>query len=100
MLLVGGTMLHILQTLVLGSLISVSGKKKMSILGAKPNKHLDEVIRLIESGKVIPVIDKRYSLDEVSEALRYLGDGRCKGKVVITLDDKHTSSEGESSGNK
>jgi NADPH:quinone reductase-like Zn-dependent oxidoreductase len=41
---------------------------------------------LIESGKVKLVIDKRYTLSETAEALRYLGEGHAKGKVVITVE--------------
>src|SRR2546427_720927 len=40
---------------------------------------------LMESGKVTPVIDKRYGLNEVPQALRYLEEGHAQGKVVITL---------------
>ena len=40
---------------------------------------------LFEAGKVVPVIDRRYPLSEVPEALRYFGDGHAKGKVVITV---------------
>ena len=83
---VGGSMAHIFQTLFFGSWISMTGRKKMGILGAKPNKDLAFIIELIESGKVTPVIDRQYPLSEVSEALRYLGEGHAKGKVVITLE--------------
>jgi NADPH:quinone reductase-like Zn-dependent oxidoreductase len=83
--LVGGSLPHIFQTLVLGSLISMAGTKKMGILGAKPNKDLAFMIELIESGKVVPVIDKRYPLSAVADALRYLGEGHAKGKIVITV---------------
>jgi NADPH:quinone reductase-like Zn-dependent oxidoreductase len=41
---------------------------------------------LMESGKLAPVIDRRYALSEVPEALRYLGEGHARGKVVISLD--------------
>jgi len=41
---------------------------------------------LLEAGKVIPVIDRRYTLDEAAEALRYLGEGHARGKVVITVE--------------
>jgi NADPH:quinone reductase-like Zn-dependent oxidoreductase len=41
---------------------------------------------LVEAGKVVPVIDKRYSLSEAAEALRYLGAGHARGKVVITVE--------------
>jgi NADPH:quinone reductase-like Zn-dependent oxidoreductase len=40
---------------------------------------------LFEAGKVVPVIDRRYPLSEVPEALRYLGEGHARGKVVITM---------------
>ncbi len=40
---------------------------------------------LIESGKLIPVIDRTYPLSEVPEAIRYMEDGHALGKVVITI---------------
>ncbi|MDL2124616.1 MAG: NAD(P)-dependent alcohol dehydrogenase [Deltaproteobacteria bacterium] len=86
---VGGSMSHIFQTLFFGSWIFMTGRKKMGILGAKPNKDLAFIIELIESGKVIPVIDRQYPLSEVPEALRYLGEGHAKGKVVITVEHNY-----------
>jgi len=41
---------------------------------------------LLEAGKVVPVIDRRYPLSEVAEALRYFGEGHAQGKIVITLE--------------
>ena len=41
---------------------------------------------LLEAGKVTPVIDRRYRLSEVPDAIRYLEEGHARGKVVITLD--------------
>ena len=40
---------------------------------------------LMAAGKVTPVIDRRYRLSEVPEAIRYLEEGHARGKVVITL---------------
>jgi NADPH:quinone reductase-like Zn-dependent oxidoreductase len=40
---------------------------------------------LLESGKVVPVIDRHYPLREAAEALRYLGAGHARGKVVISM---------------
>ena len=40
---------------------------------------------LLESGKVVPAIDRRYALQEVPDAIRYLETGRARGKVVVTL---------------
>jgi NADPH:quinone reductase-like Zn-dependent oxidoreductase len=44
---------------------------------------------LIKAGKVKPVIDKRYSLSEVPQAIRYLAEKHARGKVVITLEDSN-----------
>ena len=40
---------------------------------------------LLEVGKVVPVIDRRYPLRKVPEAFRYFGEGHARGKVVITV---------------
>jgi NADPH:quinone reductase-like Zn-dependent oxidoreductase len=84
---VGGSMTTLFQTSFLGPLISMITSKKMGILMHKPNKDLDFIIELFEAGKVKPVIDKRYPLSEVPEALRYFGKGHARGKIVITLEE-------------
>jgi NADPH:quinone reductase-like Zn-dependent oxidoreductase len=48
-------------------------------------KDLVVMKELLEAGKVAPVIDRRYPLSEAAEALRYLGEGHAKGKIVITM---------------
>ena len=82
---VGGSTARIFQVLFLGPWISMTGSKKMGILAHKPNKDLAFMKQLLEAGNVVPVIDRRYPLSEVPEALRYLGDGLATGKVVITV---------------
>jgi len=79
-------MARLFQVVFLGPWISMPGSKKMGLLVHKPNKDLAFMIELLEAGKVVPVIDKRYTLSEVPEALRYFGEGYAKGKVVITLE--------------
>jgi NADPH:quinone reductase-like Zn-dependent oxidoreductase len=75
-----------LQNLLLGPLLSLIGRKKMCTFMAKLNKKdLVFLKDLLETGKVVPVIDRRYPLSEVAEALRYLGEGHAQGKVVITV---------------
>ncbi len=75
------------RSLFLGSLISMTGSKKVGSLMAKPNdKDLVFMKELLEAGKVVPVIDRRYPLSEVAEAVRYYGEGHPQGKVVITVE--------------
>jgi len=62
---------------------------------AKMNKEdLVVVQELLEAGTVTPVIDRQYELSELREALRYLGEGHARGKVVVTVlgDDSRDSS--------
>ncbi|MBK8050799.1 MAG: NAD(P)-dependent alcohol dehydrogenase [Anaerolineales bacterium] len=83
---VGSSLGVILQTFLLGPLISINGSKKMGIVPWKPNDQADLAIlaELFETGKVAPVIDKVYPLSEIPQALQYLEAGHAKGKVVIT----------------
>jgi len=72
--------------LFLGPLISMIGSKKVGQFSHKPNQEdLVFMKELIEAGKVKSVIDRRYPLSEVPEALRYYGEGHARGKVVITV---------------
>jgi len=72
--------------MLLGPLISKIGDKKMSFFLMKQNKRDLSLLKdLLEAGKVRPVIDRRYQLSEVPQALRYLEEGHAKGKVVITI---------------
>ncbi len=83
----GGSMAQMFQALLLGPLISMIGNKKMCALTAKSDqKDLVFIKKLIEAGKVKPVIDRRYPLREVPEALQYLWEGHARGKVVITVE--------------
>jgi NADPH:quinone reductase-like Zn-dependent oxidoreductase len=53
---------------------------------AKRSKEDLAILRdLMEAGKVTPVVDRRYRLSEVPEAIRYLEEGHARGKVVITV---------------
>ena len=85
---VGGPTSRILGALMLGPLISLAGSRKMGLmLWWKLFKKEDVVLLkgLIEAGKVSPVIDRRYPLADVPDALRYLQAGHARGKVVITV---------------
>ncbi len=75
------------QAMFLGPWMSLIGSKKIGLMGTvKPNsKDLDFMRELLDAGKVVPVIDRRYPLSEVAEAIRYLEEGHAQGKVVITV---------------
>lgn len=82
----GGSMAQVFHAMLLGPLISKTGNRKMSNSPVKPNnRDLVFMKELIDAGKVKPVIDRRYSLGEVPDALRYIEEGHAKGKVVITV---------------
>jgi NADPH:quinone reductase-like Zn-dependent oxidoreductase len=83
---VGGSLGRLLEALLLGPWISMISKKKICFVALKANKDLDYMNELYETGKVKPVIDRTYRLDEVPEALRFFGEGTHKGKVVITVE--------------
>ena len=83
----GGTSWPILAAMVLGPLISMASDKWTGLLlWWKPFKPEDvaTVTELIAAGRVKPVIDRRYPLSEVVDALRWVDDGLARGKVVIT----------------
>jgi len=85
---VGAPTARILAALMLGPVISLAGSRKMGLmLWWKPFKKEDVafLVELIEAGTVAPVIDRRYPLAEVADALRYLEEGRARGKIVITM---------------
>ena len=75
------------QAMLLGSLMSRKGGKKMSSMGiAKVNQEdLVYLGKLLETGKIAPVIDRRYPLSDIVEAFRYVEDTHAQGKVVITV---------------
>jgi NADPH:quinone reductase-like Zn-dependent oxidoreductase len=86
--LIGGPMRRIFSALLLGPVISLAGSRKMGIqMGWKPFQQQDVAIlgELIETGNIKPVIDRRYPLAEVPDALRYLESGGARGKIVITI---------------
>ena len=86
---VGGSTAHYFQTMFLGPWLSMTGSKKMGNFLVKPNKKDLEFMKdLLEASKVVPVIDRRYLLSEVPEAIRYLEEGHTQGKLVITVPDE------------
>jgi len=78
-----GPLARMIKTLVLSWFVS---QNLVMFLAKRSKEDLTIMHELMEAGKVTPVIDKRYRLSEVPEAIRYLQEGHARGKVVITLE--------------
>ncbi len=85
---IGGSLAQVFQALMVAPFVSMFSGKKMGFMGIAKITHEDLVVMsgLIETGKVLPVIDRCYSLGETAEAIRYLVEEHARGKVVITID--------------
>lgn len=83
----GGAISQIFQAMLLGPLMSKKNGKKMGFMGiTKYNqKELAYIKELLEMGKVAPVIEKNYPLNEVPSAMRYVAEGHARGKVVVQI---------------
>ncbi len=83
----GGALPQFFQAMLLGSLMSRNGDKKMGSMGiAKVNQEdLVYLGELLEAGKIVPVIDRSYPLSEIAEAFRYVEEKHAQGKVIITV---------------
>ncbi len=82
----GGKTRQIFEAMLLGSWMSEKDGRTMGNVSAHISQEdMQTITELLESGKVVPVIDKRYPLTEVAEALRYLGSGHARGKLVIKV---------------
>lgn len=93
---IGGARSQVIQSILVGPVLSTIGSKKMGFMGiARPNQDdLVTVKELVEAGKVAPVIDRFYPLAEAAEAIRYLADGHATGKVVLIAELNHRIRQG------
>ena len=82
---VGGSIPRLLQAVVLGPLVSRVSDKHLRLVTLKPNKDLAYMNELFEAGKLVPVIDRTYTLADVPEALRRFGTGDHRGKIIVTM---------------
>jgi NADPH:quinone reductase-like Zn-dependent oxidoreductase len=84
-IMVGGSISLVFLNILLGTFMT--GKNKIGLGKWKPNKKddLDRLQELFEAGKVKPIIDNCYPLNEIVEAFRYLEAGQARGKIVITI---------------
>jgi len=84
---VGGSVATLLHVLLIGPLTGRAAGKKIRLLAVRLGaQHLAPIVELCQASKIATVIDRRYRLNEVPEALRYLGEGHAKGKVVVIVE--------------
>lgn len=84
---VGGSIPRVYQLWFLNLIESLTREdRKLRLVAEGPNKGLADLKELIEAGKLVPVIDSTYQLSEVPDAMRYFGDGRYSGKIVIVME--------------
>jgi NADPH:quinone reductase-like Zn-dependent oxidoreductase len=76
----------VLLALLTKPFAALTGPQKTRTFMAKIiHKDLTFLAELLEAGKVVPVIDRRYPLSETAAAIRYLEEGHAQGKIVITV---------------
>ena len=81
------TLARLFQVILLGAWVSKTGSQQIGLMETAYSNPKDlEILKgLLETGKVIPVIDRTYPLSETAEAIRYLETGHARGKVIITV---------------
>ena len=82
---VGGTSFRLQQVLLFGGLISRTRNRNIRLHILKPNRGLAQMAELFEAGKMIPVVDGPYPLEQAPEALKRFSDARQIGRIVITM---------------
>jgi NADPH:quinone reductase-like Zn-dependent oxidoreductase len=82
---VGGSVRALLRVLTIGATAGMITGRRLGVLAVKPGPaHFQPLTDLCVAGQVGIHIDRTYTLDEVPQALAYVGQGRALGKVVIT----------------
>ena len=94
----GGKPAQIFQAMLLGKWMSRDGRKLATVTAIETQQELNFLKGLLETGKIVPVIDKRFTLNQTAEALRYLGTGHARGKVVITVGQSNITQQRVSAG--
>lgn len=82
----GGRVLGPLPHLVATQLAALPSRRKAAFFLAKFNRpDMEALCQLIEDGKVRPVVERTYPMTDVADALRHVGEGHARGKVVLTI---------------
>jgi len=82
---IGGATSRIFQVLLLGPWVARSGRRARFLASTPNADNLAALSRLLESGELVPIVDRRFELPQLPAAIRYLESGQARGKVVITV---------------
>jgi len=84
------TLPHLFHIMLLGPRVSKTDGQEIGSMGIASVNNTDLVFigGLLESRKVVPVIDRRYPLNQTTEALRYFEEEHARGKIIITVEQK------------
>ncbi len=85
---VGGKSGKLLQLALLGWIVKGITGKTARVLALDPNKYLDKMNEMYEAGLMKPVIDGPHTFDKVPQLIKYFGEAKHKGKIVISLKDQ------------
>ena len=80
-----GNWLGVRRQLRAAALSPFVGQKLGTFISKERKQDLEELRKLLETGKIAPVIDRTFPLHEVPEAITYMRAGRARGKIVITV---------------
>jgi NADPH:quinone reductase-like Zn-dependent oxidoreductase len=84
---VGGSMASLFQVLLIGPMLGRGKDKKIRVLAVRLGaQNVASLVELCQAGTIRINIDRTFRLDEVPQALRYLGEGHAKGKIVVIVD--------------
>jgi len=81
----GGSTAWLLQTAFLAPALRAAGTRRMGLLLWKPfaREDVETLTTLIREGRLRPAIDRRFTLEEIVDALRWVDEGRARGKVLV-----------------
>ena len=86
---IGGSVPRVYQLWLLNLLTARKrDHRRLCLVAEGPNRGLADLAALLESGDLVPVIDKTFSLEQVPAALAYFGEGRFRGKIAISVQDR------------
>lgn len=82
---IGGSIPSLLQAGLLGAMLSKKDGKRLGVLIHQPNKNISMINALVQAGKLKPVIDKVFTLQQLPDAMKYFGSGKVKGKIIVRM---------------